>query len=82
MAKTQMEVADSIRAQYKEHFALLVVLKDRLEKLLDESQNPPPHGGSDGSIGEAQYNQLRSIAKATRGLLVALLFDTQSREAR
>jgi hypothetical protein len=82
MMGTQLEMANSIRGQYREHFAALASLKDRLSKLLDESQNPPPDGGSDGTIGEVQYNQLRSIEKATRGLLVALLFDTGPMEVR
>jgi hypothetical protein len=75
--KTQLQRAKLIRERYKRWFPILDELKQDLAGLLDEASNPPPDGVSDGTIGETQFGQLRSIEKATRNLLVALLFDSK-----
>lgn len=71
---TQRERASRIVKEIRTHFAELARLKDELSIVLDDAQNDPPHGDRDGSIGETEYGQLRSIWKATGNLLVATLF--------
>ena len=72
---TQYERSRALRDQLKRLFPELAQARDDLRKLLDEAQNKPPHGDSDGSIYEIQYNQLRGIERALGAFLAAQLFD-------
>ncbi len=76
-ASTQYAQSQALRERLKKLFPELVSAKDDLGKLLDEAQNAPPHGGSDGSITPVQYNQLRGIHDTLNRFLVAQLFDTR-----
>lgn len=76
MAQTQLQRAVLIRERYAKLFAKLAMLRKDLDQLLDEAQNSPPEGASDGTIKAVQFKQLRGIEKATQELIVALLFDT------
>jgi hypothetical protein len=77
--KHQYARSQALRERLKKSFPELASIKDELGRLLDEAQNAPPHGASDGTITEVQYNQLRGIHKALRTLLVAQLFDFDTR---
>lgn len=43
-----------------------------LEDVLDKSQNSPPEGSSDGSISEAQWNELKSLTTSIRSSIKAI----------
>jgi hypothetical protein len=43
-----------------------------IDKLLDESQNPPPQGGADGSIDEEFFAALRELSNAAKRYRAAL----------
>jgi hypothetical protein len=43
----------------------------RLDNLLDEAQNAPPHGRADGSLHEKKFNRLRAMVHAGRAFLAA-----------
>ena len=60
-----------------EFFPEMDSIKQELGHLLDEAQNSPPAGISDGTINEIQFNQLRDIHDALQKLLVAQLFNLQ-----
>jgi|HubBroStandDraft_2_1064218.scaffolds.fasta_scaffold01263_17 hypothetical protein len=72
---TQYERSRALREQLKELFPELSRAHESLRKLLDEAQNGPPDGDSDGSIDEIQYAHLRSIERNLQAFLAAQLFD-------
>jgi hypothetical protein len=76
-APTQLSQGYALRREIKALYPQLAALRERLSKLLDESQNPPPDGHSDGSMTETQFNQLRSIERKLADFLLAALFDTR-----
>jgi len=45
---------------------------DALEVVLDKSQNGPPDGEGDGSIGERQWAALRAVVRGARDISAAL----------
>lgn len=74
---TQYTRLRALRDQLLALFPELVEIKDEMNRLLDEAQNPPPEGGSDSTIEPTQYNQSRAIVEHLKGLLIAQLFDSQ-----
>lgn len=55
-------------------FPDLARVKDELELVLNEAQNPPPQGRADGSISPELWAQLRQVRVALRDVLVAIAF--------
>lgn len=49
----------------------LIVLRDRLEKVLDESQNAPPEGAADGSVDDRTFTRATRIRRALAELVDA-----------
>ena len=75
---TQLERAQMVRAQLLAMLPDLDRLSRSLSVVLDEAQNAPPDGASDGSIGETQYSQLRKINESVGKLTLALMFDARA----
>jgi hypothetical protein len=71
--KTQMEISESLLGMCREQLPSLRVLRTALEQLLDESQNPPPVGGSDGTMTADRYNDLRFIEQSVSKLMAGIV---------
>jgi hypothetical protein len=74
---TQYTRLRELRDRLLKLFPELAEIKDEMNRLLDDAQNPPPDGASDGTIEPTQYNQSRSIAEALSRLLITQLFDSK-----
>jgi hypothetical protein len=68
----QLAETDQIRRQLRDLSPRLDELKDALRAVLNKT---PP----DGTIGSAQYDELRAIQHALQDLLLAQKFDTRGR---
>jgi hypothetical protein len=78
---TQLELVKNYIKQIDEHFSPLE--EDRIEyglhellgylaRVLDKSQNTPPYGAADSSIGQRRWLQAQAVAKAVHELYFAL----------
>jgi hypothetical protein len=74
---TQQERANAARDIVNELYPKLDEARCELRKVLDEAQNPPPEGQSDGSMTEVQWKQHRAVKKALDDLILTHLFRTK-----
>jgi hypothetical protein len=74
--KTQLERAATELVRVSKMFPELAHIQDQLREVLDEAQNAPPQGASDGSIYAQAWNSARAVEKALNELLLSLRFTT------
>ena len=69
---TDAETFAAICADFPFDTANLDTLHQRLDALLGKTQNDPPLGGSDGTIGRDDWMRLRTLTWAMRDLVLAM----------
>ena len=69
---TDAETFAAICADFPFDTAALDDLQRRLDALLGKSQNGPPDGEADGTIGQDDWMRLRALTWAMRELVLAM----------
>ena len=69
---TDAETFAAICADFPFDIETLDALHKRLDRVLGKSQNAPPLGAADGTIGDDDWKRLRALTWAMRDLVLAM----------
>ena len=69
---TQLETARAIWKSLAEQVPALEVQRNKLELLVDVTQNGPPQGKADGTLSEAHWTRMRDVLWGLNTFIAAM----------